>query len=93
MNKKELITAIGKKVTLISHAHIDLVLSATDSIIKKELAAGGKVQLRNFGIFTTKKRAARISRNPKTGESVNVPAKLAVKFTAAPKLKNVVNGK
>jgi len=92
MNKKELITAIGKKITL-SNACIEEVLSATDSVIKRALIEGDKVQLRNFGTFETKQRAAKKGRNPQTGETLVIAARVGVKFIPAPKLKNIVNGK
>ena len=50
------------------------------SEIKRTLKRGDRVELRGFGVFSTNIQKARISRNPKTGESVDVPAKFVVTF-------------
>ena len=50
------------------------------SEIKKTLKRGERVELRGFGIFSTKIQKARISRNPKTGEKVNTPEKKTINF-------------
>ena len=54
----------------------DIILSE----IKKTLKRGERVELRGFGIFSTKIQKARISRNPKTGEKVNTPEKKTIHF-------------
>ena len=48
--------------------------------IKKALQRGDRVELRNFGVFSTNIQKARISRNPKTGEKVNTPEKKIIHF-------------
>ena len=48
--------------------------------IKQTLKRGERVELRGFGIFSTKTQKARISRNPKTGEKVNTPEKKTISF-------------
>ena len=48
--------------------------------IARELIAGNRIELRDFGVFEVKRRAARVAQNPKTLEKVSVPAKLTVKF-------------
>ena len=54
----------------------DIVLNQ----IKTSLKKGDRVELRNFGIFSTNTQKARISRNPKTGEKVNTPEKKTIHF-------------
>ena len=54
----------------------DIILSE----IKQALKRGDRVELRNFGIFSTNNQKARISRNPKTGEKVNTPEKKTIHF-------------
>ena len=54
----------------------DLILTE----IKKSLRRGDRVELRGFGVFSTKIQKARISRNPKTGEKVNTPQKKTINF-------------
>ena len=50
------------------------------SEIKNALKRGERVELRGFGVFSTKKQKSRISRNPKTGEKVNTPEKKTIHF-------------
>ena len=54
----------------------DIILSE----IKRALKRGDRVELRGFGVFSTNIQKARISRNPKTGEKVNVPKKRTIKW-------------
>ena len=54
----------------------DIILSE----IKRALKRGDRVELRNFGVFSTNLQKARISRNPKTGEKVNTPEKKTIHF-------------
>ena len=55
---------------------VDIILNE----IKRALKRGDRVELRGFGIFSTNKQKARISRNPKTGEKVNTPEKKIIHF-------------
>jgi len=58
----------------------------------KALAQGGKVEIRGFGNFTVRQRAARKARNPRTGEMVEVPAKRVPHFKPSNELKAMVEG-
>ena len=73
MNKAELITAVAEKAEL-SKKDTEAVVNATVEVITKALKKGDKVQLVGFGSFETRKRAARIGRNPKTKETIKIPA-------------------
>ena len=59
--------------------------------IKRTLKRGERVELRGFGIFSTHKQKARISRNPKTGEKVNTPEKKTIHFKMAKDLFKKLN--
>lgn len=87
MNKTQLIDAIraelGEGTTTKSAA---AALNATLTAITKAVATE-KVQLVGFGTFETKKRPARMGRNPRTGEAVQIPASSAVTFKASASLK------
>ncbi len=62
--------------------------------IKQTLKRGERVELRGFGVFSTNKQKARISRNPKTGEKVNTPEKKTIHFKMSKDLfKKLNNGK
>ena len=79
MTKKEMVRAIAEETKLPQGIVQDIIQQLLDKIIdtlKKEL----RIELRNFGIFGVKKRNPRKARNPRTGESLMVPAKLVVTF-------------
>src|SRR6056300_294533 len=59
--------------------------------IKRTLRRGERVELRGFGVFSTKKQKARISRNPKTGEKVHTPEKKTIHFKMAKDLFKKLN--
>ena len=59
--------------------------------IKNTLKRGERVELRGFGIFSTKRQKARISRNPKTGEKINTPEKKTIHFKMAKDLFKKLN--
>ena len=61
------------------------------SEIKKSLRRGDRVELRGFGVFSTKIQKARISRNPKTGEKVNTPQKKTINFKMSKDLFKKIN--
>ena len=59
--------------------------------MNQTLKKGDKITLTGFGTFGTSKRAARNGRNPRTGETVKIPARKAVTFKVGSKLKDAVN--
>ena len=59
--------------------------------IKRALKRGDRVELRGYGVFYTKVQKARISRNPKTGEKVNTPAKKTINFKMSIEMFNKLN--
>ena len=89
MNKTELISAISTNSGL-SKKDSERALTATIDAISQALADGDKVQLVGFGIFDVKDRAARIGRNPKTKEPINIPATRTPQFKAGKALKDQV---
>ena len=89
MNKAELINAVAEKAGL-SKKDTETVVNATIDVIAGALADGDKVQLVGFGSFEVKKRAARVGRNPKTKESIEIPASVVPVFKAGKALKDAV---
>lgn len=89
MNKAELINAAAEEAGL-SKKDTETVVNATIDAIAKCLASGDKVQLVGFGAFEVKCRAARIGRNPKTKESINIPASKVPVFKPGKALKDAV---
>ncbi len=89
MNKAELINAVAAAAE-VSKKDAEAVLTATLDAITDALKEGDKVQLVGFGSFEVKKRAARIGRNPKTKESIEIPASVVPVFKAGKALKDSV---
>ena len=89
MNKTELIAAVAEKADL-SKKDAEAAITATVDAITAALTQGEKVQLVGFGSFEVKTRAARVGRNPRTGEEIPISeAKLPV-FKAGKALKDAV---
>ena len=89
MNKTELIAAVAEKAD-VSKKDAEAAITATVEAITQALTQGEKVQLVGFGSFEVKTRAARVGRNPKTGEEIPIAeAKLPV-FKAGKALKDAV---
>ena len=89
MNKTELIAKIAENAGL-SKKDSEKALSATLDAITDALKGGDKIQLVGFGIFEVKTRAARTGRNPKTNESIVIPAAKIPQFKAGKALKEAV---
>ncbi|MBO5497002.1 MAG: HU family DNA-binding protein [Oscillospiraceae bacterium] len=89
MNKAELVAAVAEK-TALSKKDSENAVNAAFEVISAELAAGGKVQLVGFGSFETKERNARVGRNPRTKEEIEIPASRVPAFKAGKALKDVV---
>ena len=79
MTKKDMAKTIADKVGITQLQTQEIIQRVLDGITET-LVQEGRIELRNFGVFEVKKRKPRKARNPKTGESVSVPAKLVVTF-------------
>ena len=79
VTKKEIVKAISEELGLTQLKTKEIVQKTFDAIVET-LVADGRIELRNFGVFEVKKRAARKARNPRTGGQVEVPAKFVVTF-------------
>ena len=90
MTKTELIAITAEKAGMTKKDAEKAVSVALDAIAA-ELAAGNRVQLAGFGIFETKTRQARTGRNPKTKETIEIPASTSVTFKASKTLKDAVS--
>ena len=89
MNKAELINAVAASADC-SKKDAEAVITAALDTITAALKEGDKVQLVGFGSFEVKKRAARIGRNPKTKEAIEIPASVMPVFKAGKALKDAV---
>lgn len=79
MTKKEIVKTISEEIGLTQLKTKEIVQRTFDAIVET-LVTDGRIELRNFGVFEVKKRAARKARNPRTGDKVDVPEKFVVTF-------------
>jgi DNA-binding protein HU-beta len=91
MNKTELINAVAKSSDM-SRKDADKAVNAVIAAIADALKAGEKVQLSGLGGFEVKERAARMGRNPRTGEPQQIAASKSVSFKPGKALKDEING-
>lgn len=79
MTKKEIVKAISEEIGLTQLKTKEIVQKTFDAIVET-LVEDRRIELRNFGVFEVKKRAARKARNPRTGDRVDVAEKFVVTF-------------
>ena len=92
MNKGELIDEIARKAD-VTKKQADAVLSAALEAIMEAVANGEKVTLVGFGSFESRERKAREGRNPKTGDTMQIPETPVPAFSAGKSFKELVAGK
>lgn len=90
MNKGDLIEAVSNETGL-SKADASRAVESVFSVITDALKNGEQVSLVGFGAFTVKTRAARTGRNPRTGDTMQIPASKVPGFRAGKALKDAVN--
>ena len=79
VTKKEIVKTISEDIGLTQLKTKEIVQKTFDAIVET-LVEEKRIELRNFGVFEVKQRAARKARNPRTGQRVDVPAKFVVTF-------------
>ena len=79
VTKKEIVKTISDEIGLTQLKTKEIVQKTFDAIVEA-LVEEGRIELRNFGVFEVKRRAARKARNPRTGDKVHVPEKFVVTF-------------
>ena len=89
MNKNELINAVAEKAAL-SKKDAEAAVTAALDAVAAALAEGDEVRLVGFGTFEVKKREARMGRNPKTKEEIQIPATKVPAFKPGKALKDIV---
>ena len=90
MTKADLVEEVSKVTELTRKDSEVIVDTLFDSVIKA-LKEGDKLEVRGFGSFRVRQRNARVGRNPKTGEKVEVPAKRVPYFKPSKELKDLIN--
>ncbi len=90
MTKAELVEKVANQINL-TKKQTEVVLNTVFSSITDSLAEGKKVELRGFGSFRIRQRNARVGRNPKSGQKVDVPSKKVPFFKAGKELRELVD--
>jgi integration host factor subunit beta len=91
MIRSELLQALARDNPDLRAEEIEQVVDIFFDEISSRLAEGGRVELRGFGAFSTREREARQGRNPRTGESVDVPAKSVPYFKPGKEMRALLN--
>ncbi len=91
MTKAELVEKVANQIDL-TKKQTEVVVNTVFQSITESLSEGKKVELRGFGSFRIRERNARVGRNPKSGDKVDVPAKKVPFFKAGKELRELVDG-
>ena len=91
MIRSELVQKLCSDFPDLSQREVENVVSAIFDSITDQLAKGGRVELRGFGAFSTRRRDARVGRNPRTGEAVEVDAKRVPYFKPGKEMRERLN--
>lgn len=89
MNKKMLIDVVSEKLGT-TKKNADAAVTAVFAAITEAMVGGNDVKVSGFGTFSVAERAARIGRNPATGESIKIEASKSPKFKASKTLKDAI---
>jgi integration host factor subunit beta len=91
MTKSELITYVTEQNPHLYQRDVERIVTTIFDEISSALTRGDRVELRGFGAFSIKQRNARTGRNPRTGTTVEVPAKRVPYFKTGKQLRNMLN--
>ena len=91
MTKSELVEVIASKQSQLSGKDVELAVKTIIDHMSQSLAEVERIEIRGFGSFSLHYRAPRVGRNPKTGESVNLPEKYVPHFKPGKDLREKVN--
>ena len=91
MTRSQLIQRLAAQNPDLTDREVELLVNAIFETIAAGLARGERVELRGFGIFTVKEYAPRVGRNPRTGETVQIPAKRRPNFKSGKELRRRIN--
>ena len=91
MTKSELIQRLAEQNPHLYQRDVERIVATIFEEVTAALARGDRVELRGFGAFSVKERDARVGRNPRTGESVDVDAKVIPYFKTGKQLREILN--
>ena len=91
MNKSDLVIKISRKLVHFKRVDIEEATDQLTGLIINALSRNDRVEIRGFGSFSTRKRAARLAKNPKTGSTIAVNSKFHPYFRVSKLLRQLVN--
>ena len=91
MVKSKLVRVLNEKLPELQQRDVEMALNCILGQMADAIAQGERIEIRGFGSFNLHHRPPRIARNPKTGEAVNLPAKIAIHFKPGMEMRNRVN--
>ena len=91
MVRSELVRALSKKLPELEPRDVELAVNCLLEQMMTAIESGERIEIRGFGSFDLHHHPARIARNPKTGESVSIPAKVKLHFKPGKEMRDRVN--
>ena len=91
MVKSNLVNALNEKLPELQKRDVELALNCILGQLENALVQGERIEIRGFGSFDLRHRPPRIARNPKSGEAVHLPAKVAIHFKPGKEMRDRVN--
>ena len=91
MIKSELVRALNEKLPELQVKDVELALNCILRQLADAIVQGERIEIRGFGSFNLHHRPPRVARNPKTGEAINLPAKVALHFKPGKEMRDRVN--
>jgi len=89
--KSELVRALNEKLPELQVKDVELALNCILRQMADAIVQGERIEIRGFGSFNLHHRPPRVARNPKTGEAINLPAKVALHFKPGKEMRDRVN--
>ena len=92
MVKSKLLRTLNEKLPELQQRDVELAINCMLEQMIAALSKGERIEIRGFGSFSIRHHAPRIGRNPKTGETVNLPEKFAIHYKPGKEIRDRVNG-
>lgn len=91
MTRSELVISVVERLSYLTHKDAEIIVDTIFDRMVESLGQGERIEIRGFGSFAVKHRAARDGRNPKTGETVNIPERRMPHFKIGKELYECIN--
>ncbi len=93
MKKSDLLMILEKKFEYLPKREVERTLEKILQFFSSNLSKGNRIEIRDFGTFSTRLRKSRTGRNPSTGEEITINEKFLIHFVPGKKLKNIRSNK